>query len=79
VFSNMLALRRVLVAVPAEVRKVVVDFSEARLVDHTTLQRIHRIADEWPDAVLELRGLDQHTKVAEADTAVHVRRAAGAE
>lgn len=79
VFTNLLGLRRALAVVPEGVREVVVDFSRSRLVDHSTLERVRAIADEWPSARLTLAGLDNHTKASKHETAVHVLGSAEAE
>jgi MFS superfamily sulfate permease-like transporter len=77
VFTNLLGLRRALSAIPQGVTEVVIDFSKSRLVDHTTLERVHAIADEWPTAKLTLAGLDNHRKASKHKTAVHVLAAGG--
>ena len=75
VFTNLLGLRRTLARLPEGVTEVVVDFTEARVVDHTTLERVHAIADEWPSAALAITGLDRHAKVSAHPRSVHVRAA----
>jgi MFS superfamily sulfate permease-like transporter len=57
-FVSLPSIRRAMAVLPDEVRRVIVDFSEVRLVDHTFLQRLHAMSEEWPSAELELRGLD---------------------
>lgn len=60
-FSNYLGIKRAILAVdPA--RAVVVDFSRARLVDHSTMQAIHELAAEFTRAgrSLSITGLDAH-------------------
>jgi MFS superfamily sulfate permease-like transporter len=59
-FTNLRAFSRRLEGLPATVRCVVIDFTRAQLVDHTVQERLHRIADEWPDRQLVIRGLDEH-------------------
>ena len=46
VFSNFLTIKRHLAEVPAG-RAVVVDLSGTRLVDHTVMERLHELMDEW--------------------------------
>ncbi|MBK8251222.1 MAG: SulP family inorganic anion transporter [Polyangiaceae bacterium] len=71
VFTNLLGLRRALSAIPGDVAVVQVDFSDARVVDHSTLERIRSIADEWPHAKLQVVGLDKHKKGSTHKTSVH--------
>ncbi|MBL8680606.1 MAG: SulP family inorganic anion transporter [Myxococcales bacterium] len=63
VFSNYLAIRRALDALANEPR-VTVDFHDARIVDHTVLEGLHLLADEWErdGRKLEIGGLDGHTR-----------------
>jgi MFS superfamily sulfate permease-like transporter len=61
VFSNYLTIKRALDRLPRG-RRVVVDLSAARLVDHTVMERLHELADEraregWR---LDVIGLDAH-------------------
>jgi MFS superfamily sulfate permease-like transporter len=59
-FTNLLGLQRALEpAAAAGVHAVTVDFSEAVLVDHTVLVRLHGAANEWPAATLRIVGLDR--------------------
>lgn len=58
-FLNLLALEAVLAArVTPTTRLVRIDLANARLVDHTVLQRLHLVANEWSTARLEIVGLD---------------------
>jgi len=57
-FTSLLRVRHALREMLADVRRVVVDVSDVRLVDHTFLERLHAMSDEWPNATLELVGLD---------------------
>jgi len=59
-FTNLRSLTRHLQIDDPGVRRVVVDFSGAQIVDHTVLERVHRMADEWPQCRLEIRGLEGH-------------------
>jgi len=59
-FTNLRSLTRHLDRIDPEVRRVIIDFSGAQVVDHTVQERLHRIADEWPDRQLVIRGLDGH-------------------
>lgn len=59
IFASLIKVRRALEHMPAEIRKVVIDLREVRLVDHTFLERLHGMAGEWPNTTLELVGLDE--------------------
>lgn len=61
VFTNLRGLISALSRLEPDVERVVVDFSGCSVVDHTTQNRLHLIADEWERRTLELRGLDAHT------------------
>jgi MFS superfamily sulfate permease-like transporter len=76
-FTNLRSLARRLDGLPPEVKCVVVDFTEARLVDHTVQERLHRIADEWPDRRLVIRGLETHEAASDHCFAARWRREAG--
>ncbi len=57
-FTNLLAIRRVLASLDADVTQVTLDLSDVSLVDHTFLSRVETMADELPNAQLEIVGLD---------------------
>ncbi len=57
-FVNLLAVRRALAALEDDVGRVVIDLDHVRLVDHTFLNRLASMAEEWPSATLEYRGTD---------------------
>ncbi len=61
VFSNYIGLKRIIQAVPAP-RNVVIDFSSARLVDHSTMQYMQETAAEFAHAgrVFTITGLEHH-------------------
>jgi MFS superfamily sulfate permease-like transporter len=59
-FTNLRSITRHLQGISPDVRRVVVDFSDAQVVDHTVQERLRRIADEWPACQLVIRGLDRH-------------------
>jgi MFS superfamily sulfate permease-like transporter len=63
VFSNYLRLKGVLARLPAgSTPLVVVDFTDARLVDHTVMEKLHELEGEYARAGrhLQLRGLEAH-------------------
>lgn len=61
VFTNYLGLKRRLDEIEDDVRRVVIDFSDARLVDHTVQEKLHLMSNEWTDRTLELQGLQRHS------------------
>lgn len=66
VFSNYLTIKRHLASVSPE-RAVVVDLSGTRLVDHTVMERLHELIDEWnlEGRQLDVIGLDAHEGLSE--------------
>ncbi|MCA9544487.1 MAG: SulP family inorganic anion transporter [Myxococcales bacterium] len=57
-FTNLLALRRVLApATEPGIKTVRLVVDDVRMVDHTTQERLHAMANEWPDARLVIEGL----------------------
>lgn len=59
VFTNLLQVKRVLGSLDPDVREVVLDLTEADLVDHTFLEKVHLASEEWPDATLRVVGRDK--------------------
>jgi hypothetical protein len=59
------------------VRRVIVDFSGAQVVDHTVLERLSRIANEWVDREMSVTGLEGHQAASNHDFAARWRRRAG--
>ncbi len=62
VFSNWLGLRKVIVAQAATREEVVLDLSETRLVDHSTMEKLHELSDTLADSGKRLTviGLEGH-------------------
>ena len=60
IFTNYLGLKRRLLALPDDVRRVVIDFDQAWVVDHTVLAKLETLSGTWSDRTLELVGLDGH-------------------
>ena len=60
IFSNFLGLKRQLDAIDDDVREVVIDFSDACVVDHTVLEKLHLVSNEWVSRTLRLDGLQEH-------------------
>jgi MFS superfamily sulfate permease-like transporter len=74
-FSSLLRVRKMVTDLPDEIERVVIDVSEAKLVDHTFLQRIQQMSEEWPRATLEFRGLENLKPASAEKTAARWRRA----
>lgn len=70
VFSNYLGLKKVLMSIPKS-SKVYLDFSKTRLVDHTVLENLHGIQEDFErqDGKLEIMGLELHKKLSEHEYA----------
>ncbi|MGK0303037.1 MAG: MFS superfamily sulfate permease-like transporter, partial [Planctomycetota bacterium] len=74
VFSNFLALSGRLAEVPRSSR-VVLDLSESKVVDHTVMEKLHVLEQEFSRAGgdLDVRGLDDHTPVSKHPLAARRR------
>lgn len=61
VFSNYIGLKRIIESVPAP-KNIVIDFSSAKLVDHSTMQYMQETAAEFTHAgrVFTITGLEHH-------------------
>jgi len=60
IFTNYLGLKKRLLGLDPGVKKVVIDFENAWVVDHTVLEKLHGIARSWSDRELIMIGLDDH-------------------
>jgi MFS superfamily sulfate permease-like transporter len=76
IFSTWIALRKHLIHFFEEGKKVTLDLSETRLVDHTVMTRIEEWKKEFKEKGLELtvRGLDQHKSMSHSKVATHFKR-----
>lgn len=57
-FPSLLKVRRELADLDGDVRRIVIDLADVRLVDHTFLSRIEAMGAELSFAKLEIEGLD---------------------
>ncbi len=76
VFSNFIPFRRQIEQLGLEDKNaVVVDFSQASLVDHSVMEQIHELQDEFERAgqTLEIRGLEGHRQFSEHPLAIRKR------
>ncbi len=63
VFSNFLALQKSIKLAPLEVDRILIDFSGAMFVDHTTLERLHGLKRSNGHRSIELIGLENFRRV----------------
>ncbi|HMF16069.1 MAG TPA: SulP family inorganic anion transporter [Gemmataceae bacterium] len=70
VFSNWILLRRSIVSLNGD-REVIVDLSEARLVDHTVKEKLHDLALEFAtqNRKLSVLGLERHFQLTDGHAA----------
>jgi MFS superfamily sulfate permease-like transporter len=78
IFTNFLGLKKRLTSLPEDVKTVVVDFRNTWVVDHTVLEKLHRMTDAWEDRTLVIEGLEDHTPLSAHELAVRKRRRAAA-
>ncbi len=57
-FPSLLKVQRELAALDKDVRRIVIDLADVRLVDHTFLSRIEAMAAELSSAKFEIEGLE---------------------
>jgi MFS superfamily sulfate permease-like transporter len=78
-FTNYLGLARRLAALDGH-QLVVIDLGETRLVDHTVMEKLHHLQDEWERAGrrLELVGLDAHETLSTHPLAARRKRSGAA-
>lgn len=80
VFSNWILLRRQIeIYGMQQQRQVTVDFSQAKLVDSTVMQKLMDMQTEYREQglVLEIKGLNDHFVLSDHPTATRVRGRAG--
>ncbi len=76
IFSNWILFRRKLVQLGLlEQRNVTVDLSQANVVDHSVMEKLHALQSDFEDAGLrlELRGLDQLQQLSPHELAARKR------
>ena len=67
VFSNYLTIKKHLNALPPAQNNVVIDLSDTRIVDHTVMEKLHELEQEWArdGRMLQVTGLEAHESVSE--------------
>ncbi len=78
IFTNYLGLSKRLKSVPDSIHRVVIDFEDSWVVDHTVLDKLHGIANRWDNRELVLTGLDGHKAMSNHHLAARRRQREGA-
>jgi hypothetical protein len=60
-FTSLLAVRKALSNLDPSFQRVVIDVRDVAIVDHTFLSRVEGLSNEWPNAELEIVGIDALT------------------
>jgi MFS superfamily sulfate permease-like transporter len=60
-FTSLLAVRKALRDLDPAFERVVIDVTDVAIVDHTFLSRVEGLSNEWPNAKLEIVGIDELT------------------
>lgn len=72
VFSNYFSLQKQIINLLPTNEKIEVDFSNAPLVDHTTLSCLQSIIDQVGDHKLSIVGLDKHNRTSSHQLSTHI-------
>ena len=75
-FTSLLAVRKRLGAIGPEVKRVVVDISDAKLADHTFLSRLDSMGAELADVDFVVEGLDSMAPATDHPHSTRTRHAA---
>ncbi len=70
VFTNYLSLKWHLETQSAQVERVIIDSSDALLVDHTVLSKLSNLQKSWTNRDLIITGFDHHVAHSSHDLAV---------
>jgi MFS superfamily sulfate permease-like transporter len=75
VFSNYLKLKRLLNSIPSS-KIIVIDFDQARIVDHTVLENLSQFKNEYirKGGVCSISGLEQHRSFADHQHSTRVKK-----
>jgi MFS superfamily sulfate permease-like transporter len=58
-FTSLLSVRKELANLNPELERVVIDVTDVAIVDHTFLSRVEELSNEWPNAELEILGIEE--------------------
>lgn len=64
-FPNLFRLRKLLLAMPKEVCEVIIDLSDARLIDHTFLSGIKNVTNEKQNVEFKFIGLEKFKSISD--------------
>lgn len=78
IFTNYLGLSNKLNSLDERIKRVVINFENTWVVDHTVLEKLHSTASRWKDRELLLTGLDKHTPMSSHQLAARRRTREGA-
>lgn len=75
VFTNLLSFKRKVAEIP-EGKKMILDLSEVKLIDHSSLMMIKALAENYSHSggVLEITGLDKHKGLSDHDESTKLLR-----
>jgi MFS superfamily sulfate permease-like transporter len=60
-FTSLISVRKALLDLDPSCHKVLIDVSDAVIVDHTFLSRLEALSNEWPNVELEIVGIEELT------------------
>ncbi len=75
-FTNYIGLKRRILEGAGDAQCFVVDLGDTRIVDHTVLEKLHHLVDEWArlGKTLTIRGLDDHETASPHELAARWKR-----
>jgi len=71
VFTNYLSLQKRIFEAKAKSEVIMIDFSQASLIDHTTLSCLNNLREEWGDEKLSIIGLDKLVRASKHQLSTH--------
>ncbi|MFN0203509.1 MAG: SulP family inorganic anion transporter [Bacteroidia bacterium] len=77
VFSNILGLKKILATLPQH-KKVIIDLSQASIVDHTSMLLLNRFTHDYKAAGgnIKISGLENHIQLSHANTSTRLLKKA---
>ena len=64
-FPNLFRLRKLILAMPEQIREVTIDLSDAKLIDHTFLTGIKNVTNEKQDVEFKFIGLEKFKSISD--------------